>query len=61
MLILISLFSGMAAGGERGSGGVDMRYVQLFIALQVQYKRLANYASITSREATRLSVIKVIG
>ena len=59
---MISLFSGMAAGGERGSGGVDMRYVQLFIALQVQYKRLAeDYASITSREATRLSVIKVIG
>ena len=35
VLILISLFSGMAAGGERGSGGVDMRYVQLFIALGI--------------------------
>ena len=37
-------FFGMAAGGESGSdsGGVDMRYLQLRIALQVKYKRLAS-------------------
>ena len=34
-------FFGIAAGNERGSGGVDTYEVQLFIALQVHYKRLS--------------------